>query len=721
MRMGQRNSEKMLRVALTGFGGLDNPGPGASVAHALRQGWGGDLAITAWSYGGSATGAWMPGVVDHLQVLPGLHASDDTMIEAMVQARQKAPIDALIPGEADVALVSRLAGRLAEEGIRTLLPPPHRVAALARPNLAKFLHDSGIPGPLTINVPNATELAPLADRFGYPLCVRGMDSGEQVVYSAHQAAAVAEQRAAEKQPGVTLQYHVPGERYSVGLVADGEGRSRALVTVKVVASNGDGRTVTGTIVCLEQIEQFALEFARAAGARGALTLEIVQPFGGGQPLVCDVACHLPSWCQASHWGGANLAVALLREIVGARGRVTPARAGTMFVRGIAESAVAMDDLLRLRQHGHLDAVARINGVAHPRFSGVSGKGLTVAVTGTSTFDVVNPGLGVARALRQAPDVQRIYGLAYGTHESGSYQAALFDDVFRLPDSGRVEALSQRIAEIHAAHPFDVLIPCLDGELPLFIEMQNTLRRLGIRYLLPDAKAFERRAKRNLFSGKLQEDWGEFSIPQSRFAKNEADTVKAVEAVGLPAVVKGPLFMCVTVNTLKEARWAWQHLANAGWREVIVQRKVSGPHYATSMICDERHRALSALTIKKLVTCHRGSTWSAVNAKQPDLERDFARFLQAIGWTGPCEGEFIRDEVTDRFYLIEVNPRFTGWIYFSAALGCNQPHIAVRTMMGETVLPPGPRGDVAFVRRMTEFPIRASQLAALATKGHLRNA
>ncbi len=710
-----------LRVALTGFGGLDNPGPGASVAQALRQGWGGDLAITAWSYGACAIGAWAPGVVDRLQVLPSLQASDDAMVEAMLLAHQQAPIDAFIPGEADVAMASRVAARLAEHGIRSLLPPAHRVEALARPNLAKFLHDAGIPGPLTINVPSGTELAPLADRIGYPLCVRGMHSGEQVVYSAHQATAVAEQYAAGKQPGVTLQYRDTGDRYSVGLVAFGDGRCGAPVTVKVVASNLDGRTVTGTIVNLHAIERFARDFAHAAGMRGALTLEIVQPYGSSQPLVCDASCHLPPWCQASHWGGVNLAVALLRELIGMRRKVGAARAGTMFVRGVVESAVAMDDLLRLRQHGRLDALARINGVAHPRGSGISGPGVTVAVTGTSTFDVVNPGLGVARALREAPGITRIVGLSYGTHESGSYQPALFDEVFRLPDRGGVDALAQRIAEIHAAHPFDALIPCLDGELPSFIAMRKTLRELGIRYLLPDARAFERRAKRNLFGGKLKEEWGEFAIPQSRFARNEGDTVKAVEAVGLPAVVKGPLFMCVVVNSLKEARWAWQHLAHAGWHEVIVQRRISGPHYATSMVCDEAHRALCALTIKKLVTCHRGSTWNAVRSRQPELEGDFARFLEELGWTGPCEGEFIRDEVTDRFYLIEVNPRFTGWIYFSAALGCNQPDLAVRAMMGEAVLPPASGNEVAFVRRMTEFPIRPGQVAALVTKGHLHHA
>jgi hypothetical protein len=78
-------------------------------------------------------------------------------------------------------------------------------------------------------------------------------------------------------------------------------------------------------------------------------------------------------------------------------------------------------------------------------------------------------------------------------------------------------------------------------------------------------------------------------------------------------------------------------------------------------------------------------------------------------------------MTDRFFLFEVNPRFTGWIFYSAALGCNQPAVAVHAALDEAVARPGSAGDVAFMRQTTEFPLRPSHLAALATRGHLRHA
>jgi carbamoyl-phosphate synthase large subunit len=710
---------RTLHVALTGFGGLEDPGPGVSVAHALRDGWIGGLAISAWSYGSPANDAWLPGIVDRMQVLPVLDAGEQRVFEAIVAAHERAAIGALIPGGADVPLIARLANRLTDLGIRTLLPPVHLLEALARPNLATFLHEQEIPAPLTISVAQVDQVAALAERIGYPLCVRGIHFGERLAYSAQQAANAAQQLNGNRQPGVTLQYHPTGEKFSVGLVAGGDAHRPVVVTMKTVAVNAEGRTVSGTIVNLPHIERLALQFVEATQWRGPLTLELVQPLHS-QPLLCDAKCQLPTWCRASHWAGVNLAVALLQRMFRLRRKRARPRPGTMFLRGVGECPVAVDDLLHLRHYGRLDRIPAVDGAGTPR-RGKGRKGIVVAVTGTSTFDVINPGLGVARALRHATMVSRIYGLSYGTLESGSYQPALFDEVFRLPDTRSLEALSERVEEIHRSHPIDVLIPCLDGELPLFIQLRSKLDALGIRTLLPGQKALDRRSKKSLFSGSLRADWGEFGIPRSRIARSESETIRAVEALGLPAVVKGPLFMCFPVASVTEARWAWQQVASTGWREAIVQRRIIGPHYATSMVCDRQHRALARLTIKKLTVCQRGSTWSAVRVNEPRLEADFSKFLHSLGWTGPGEGEFIRDEVTDRFYLIEVNPRFTGWIYYSAALGCNQPAVAVRLALGEAVDSPSALKAVAFMRRTTELPLRPSQLAALATKGHLRHA
>lgn len=175
-----RASDKRLRVAITGFAGLEEPGPGAAVAQSLRAGWKGALELSAWTYGGPANSALLPAVIDRAQVLPSLDLGDERLFAAIVEHAKRSGIDVILPGDADALSFARLAPRLAERGLRVLLPPVHRVDAITRANLPKFLHDQGFAAPLTVNVSAIDEIAAVADRIGYPLYVRGLASGERL-------------------------------------------------------------------------------------------------------------------------------------------------------------------------------------------------------------------------------------------------------------------------------------------------------------------------------------------------------------------------------------------------------------------------------------------------------------------------------------------------------------------------------------------------------------
>ena len=142
-------------------------------------------------------------------------------------------------------------------------------------------------------------------------------------------------------------------------------------------------------------------------------------------------------------------------------------------------------------------------------------GVRVAVTGTSTFDVINPGLGVARALREDPDVSRIYGLSYGTFDSGVYAHGLFDAAFRLPTESGATQLLNRIREIHATHPFDVLIPCLDGELRISSRSRRSSLGSASKRCCPVKRRCDDAAKYAFFDGSTQRRLGLLQHPKER--------------------------------------------------------------------------------------------------------------------------------------------------------------------------------------------------------------
>jgi carbamoyl-phosphate synthase large subunit len=710
---------KTLRVAISGFDGLDVPHPGGPVARALRAGWPGSIEIHALGYDPFMTGAWMGGAADELHTLPDFSDGDAVLLERLVALTSRFGFDAFIPSlDLEIPVIARIADRLAAVGLRTLLPNPDAIYATSKLRLPKFCHDNGIPAPRTIHVLDQGDLPLHADQFGYPMFVKGTVVGAKRAGNVAQVKAAARELKKSWGGGVLLQEAIDGEEYNVAAVIGKDRSIRAMTTIKKVGVNEKGKGVMCTVVDDPAIEDHAKSVLEKLDWRGPLELEFVQPKGAKHPYLIEVNCRFPSWILLSHWAESNLPAILLEEIVGEqRGEHGHAKPGTSFVRDIAETAVPFDQLDRLARFGSVAGPApapQSNRRADP-------EGLRVAVSGVSTLDVVNAGLGVARALRMAPGMGRLYGLGYGTYDSGLYRPELFDATFRLPASDDPGALYERLAAIHAEHPFDVAVPSLDGEIPRFIEIADRLDQQGIATLLPTAEAFARRGKDQLFTDPPIRAPEGFAIPDTIMARSEKEAMQAADQLGYPVVLKGTISHALPANSAGETRAAWSRLREKGHAEALVQRFVDGERFAVAAVCDRNSEPLTMLSIKKLRICDRGSTWSAISVAQPALEAGFADMLRALKWVGPVEGEFIRDELTERFYLIEINPRFTAWIAFSAHLGLNHPLAAVRAARGLPVEIDPVSEDLVFMRACEDAPITNSAFAAIATKGALKHA
>ncbi|MEH6824977.1 MAG: hypothetical protein V7629_13810 [Motiliproteus sp.] len=706
-------------VALTGFGGLEAHQPGAAVARALRDGWQANISIEALGYDSVMTAAWMPGVADRLHLIPAIGASDDAVLEQILRIHEKTHLDALLPClNNEVALISRLSERLARAGIHTLLPRPDRIDIIHKPHLPKFFFEHQLLAPSTRHLAEPNDILLHAEQFGFPLLMRGIYSGVKVVYTPEQARFEALRLDAGRGEGVLLQAMIYGDQFSVALVADRDGEASGMVIMRQLAANENGLMVCGTVVDDPEIDKTVRRILKKLDWRGPLELDLVRPQGCNELYLRDINAHFPCWIRLSHWANCNLPALLLSEILLCT-KKTPQKAqpGPIILHGISETLVPLADVLSLH---------RRQSVAGPATNGrlrdnICSTGLRVAVTGISSFDVVNPGIGVARALRLAPEVSQVYGLCYGNFDSGSYDPDLFDAVCTLPAYNDAEAILERLRTLYLSHPFDVVIPCIDDEIPYFIQIKDELTQMGVRTLLPSLEAFERRSKPVLFGPKTRADWGAFEIPESHVVRSEAEVTRALEAVGLPAAIKGPICQCIAVNSAAEARAAWLRLRSYGNTEAIIQPLIAGPVFAVACVCDPQHRALSMLSVKKLARCERGSTWSALHIAQPELEASFGEMLCELEWVGPVEGEFIRDEIRDRFYLIEINPRFTGWIFYSAGLGSNHPGVAVRTAMGESTEAVSNNPNLVFMRSSSEILVRPTTLAALTIKGVIRHA
>lgn len=712
-----------MRVAITGFGGLDLPDSGLSVARSLRAGWHGQLVIHALGYDQMMTSAWMPGAADYLHVLPRPSAGEASVLCRVLELHARYQFDVLIPCvDDDIAMFSALAPRLRKAGIKLSVPDQSQFSLLERSRLPDFWFEHQILAPASNYVADLSEVQQEAERLRFPLLVKHTVSGEQIVNSGHEARVVAEKMSGDADQGVILQQVIYGEEYAVTVVADEQSKSLGHVAIRKLVINENGEGDCGTVVDDPWINQFVDDLLGLLKWQGPLELEFVRQTGTTQLWLKDIHCRFPNWIILSHWADFNLPLRMLKQLtkLPLDFNSLVAKTGAIFMHGVSESAIPENHLSSLQKLGSAEGIN-----PHGLFSitGDKGKpstGITVAVTGISTFNMINPGLGIARALRHSTEIEKIYGLNYGTFDSGSFQTNLFDQSFRIPISKAPQDLLERLKQVQKSHPIDVLIPSLDGELPKFIAIRQELEAMGISLLLPEKEAFEARSKLNLFTSHRDLGDKDVLIPRSFVAYNLNDVYRAMSHFNGPVAIKGPLFGCVKAEHVDDAPAAWDTFNKQGEDRVIVQPWVNGEMIAVATVCNQKHQTISSMTAMKLASCKHGSTWSARQVSLPDLEQVFADFLEQIKWVGPAEGEFLHDVENDRFFLLEINPRFTGWIAFSGETGLNHPLAAVKTALGQTLHKRKNRDDLIFMRSSYAIEVDPVRLASLSVNGQVNN-
>lgn len=704
-----------LRVAISGFAGAMNPEPGTGVARALREGWPEPIAIEALGYDPWMTGAWAPGLADGVHLMPLVADDDEATLGRILEIHESHPIDALIPClDLEVHVFSRLAPRLRKAGIRTLLPPADAVVALVKTALPAFCHQRGILTPKTIHVLNINHVPFYADQLGYPLMVKGTVAGAKRVENSDEAVFEARRLAEKWGNGVLLQELIYGDEYDVGMVAGRDGSLLGQVAVRKLVTTDKGKCAIGAVVDDPSLLKEASNLLSMLDWAGPLELEFIRIPATGQLYLLEINCRFPSWIMLSHWAECNLPVLLLREILEMpTDRLAGPKPGTTFVRDVAEVSVSAKKISNLQRFKTV--TGRPDLAPAPK---KSDKGLRVAVTGISALDVVMSGLGVARALRREPEITAIYGLCYGPYDTGLYRNDLFDAVYRLPDTEDPEALLERLRMIRQDVDIDVILPCLDVEVPRFIEIKQALSEIGIQTLLPSAESVARTQKLNLFIDNNRLDWGGFRIPRTEKIWTLQGVERAAQLLGFPMVIKNPISGARVVRNIEEARVAWMALRKQENEETLAQTFVAGDEFAVAAVCGNDHEFVDFVTIKKHLQDGSGSTWSAGLVDEPELVESVKTFLRDLEWRGPAEAEFLRSSFDERFYLIEVNPRSTAWISYTADCNANLPLQTVLAAVGRPPLVTPSDGDAIFMRYCEELPVRPSELATFTTKGRL---
>lgn len=301
------------------------------------------------------------------------------------------------------------------------------------------------------------------------------------------------------------------------------------------------------------------------------------------------------------------------------------------------------------------------------------KKLCVGISGINATDNPGPGVAVARSLLEDKRKVSLVGLSYDVHDPGNYMENIFSNSYLMPYPTR--GWAGQLAALRAVKKksgLDVLIPCLDAELPLMIRNQKVLEKLGIHTLLPTEKQFELRNKDQLVQ--LSREIG-CRHPRTEVVYSLEELVQVLkEKIPLPAVVKGKYYKAYVVHNLETAVLKGSEIASEWGFPLLVQEVITGQEINTIGLSNDRGKLMGRVSIKKQLTTQLGKVWTAVTIQDEALDRVCEKFCKVTQWRGPFELECINTE--QGIYLIEINPRFPAWVYFATAVGVNLPAMLV---------------------------------------------
>ncbi len=342
------------------------------------------------------------------------------------------------------------------------------------------------------------------------------------------------------------------------------------------------------------------------------------------------------------------------------------------------------------------------------------KEIIVGVSGINAVDNPGPGVGVARSLKEDTDLNvKIVGLAYDAMEPGIYMDWLIDKVYIIPyPSGSHREFLQRLYYIKDSYGLDFIIPNLDAELPLYIKYREELEQHGIKTFLPTAEQFRLRGK------DLLDDVADkigIRYPDMELVTSYDELAKAVEKLGLPVMVKGAFYKAYRAYTTQEAMGHYNAIVAEWGYPIIVQKMVSGEEMNVVGVGDGKGSSLGMVGIKKLWITSLGKIWNGVTIKNLQMLDAAQKFIKSYQWKGGFELECIVDR--KKIYLIEINPRFPAWSYFTTGVGINLPANMVRKAFDLPLkVPRDYKAGKLFVRYTYELITDMEPFQAITIKG-----
>src|SRR5687768_9656682 len=324
-------------------------------------------------------------------------------------------------------------------------------------------------------------------------------------------------------------------------------------------------------------------------------------------------------------------------------------------------------------------------------------GLTIYVSGLYSGTNPQPGVGIARSLRQGfPDAELI-GVEYSNRCSGVHWQD-FDDIWlqRPWTEMNLEYHAREIKKRLDSGAF--WISSIDLEIMWLAEMFPDGHP---NLLTPSAGSLRRVSKPAITAHKgLPVKIPEFVTTELSDWELHAFCREHDWKVWL----KGPYYEAVRTSCWSDLEH-WRSVLSSAWatERLFLQSHVTG-YEESYMLSAYQSELIDCVHMRKRDVTELGKTWAGDTLPVDESIRStIAGIIRDLNWSGGAELEMVRDP-EDTLWLLEWNPRFPAWVHGSTIAGRNLPAALVEGAAGIAAAPVE-SSSPEFTRVVIEVPVR----------------
>ncbi|WP_207481346.1 carbamoyl-phosphate synthase large subunit [Arenibaculum pallidiluteum] len=273
----------------------------------------------------------------------------------------------------------------------------------------------------------------------------------------------------------------------------------------------------------------------------------------------------------------------------------------------------------------------------------------------------------------------------------------------LADATYIEPITPAtVAQILERERPDALLPTMGGQTALNTAMalsrDGTLARLGVELIGAKEEAIIKAEDRLLFRDAM--DKIGLESPKSRLVKTYEEALEALEAVGLPAIIRPSFTLAGTGGGIAYNKLEFEEIVRGGLRaspvsEVLIEESVLGwKEYEMEVVRDRADNCIIICSIENLdpMGIHTGDSVTVAPAltltdKEYQIMRNASiAVLREIGVdTGGSNVQFAVNPDTGRLVVIEMNPRVSrSSALASKATGFPIAKVAAKLAVGYTL-------------------------------------